>query len=295
MIWKTDENHPRLPWGVAGADTSGIVRQWEVAAHTSPGAIPVTEQMRPWLSEPIRGLTDFSGSSSAIGQTRPWWLSEPTQGLQICAAITDLIHSGYTEPTIPVNSLDQIQLRYEPSIPIDSFGRIQVGHQFRGIIPLSILPERSVRSSEIDVSELTAAVAKLLSDKYRYDVRGGRFECRSATSKSPSSKSEEAGKAMHADEIKKTDAADSQFGTEVGKYPSRRGAIAPTTEALIKAGVHLVLRDNYYSRVESRFAAQMIDFANEQGLWGPDDALVANSGSAKAVAKAVLWAVKLLE
>ena len=125
MIWKTDENHPRLPWGVAGADTSGIVRQWEVAAHTSPGAIPVTEQMRPWLSEPIRGLTDFSGSSAAIEQTRPSWLSEPTQGLQICAAITDLIHSGYTEPTIPVNSLDQIQLRYEPSIPVDSFGRIQ--------------------------------------------------------------------------------------------------------------------------------------------------------------------------
>jgi len=269
MIWKTDENHPRLPWGVAGADTSGIVRQWEVAAHTSPGAIPVTEQMRPWLSEPIRGLTDFSGSSSAIGQTRPWWLSEPTQGLQICAAmggdLTDLIHSGYTEPTIPVNSLDQIQLRYEPSIPVDSFARIQVGHQFRRVTPVSILPERSVRSSEIDVSELTATVAKLLSDKYRYDVRGGRFECRSA------------------------------IGTEVGKYPSRRGAIAPTTEALIKAGVHLVLRDNYYSRVESRFAAQMIDFANEQGLWGPDDALVANSGSAKAVAKAVLWAVKLLE
>jgi hypothetical protein len=266
MTWKTDQNQLRPPWWLAQRI------QWLQICGVAIG-----DDLTDW-SESIPATLRKLRQALQVGQALGDGLTEPewTQAAQVCQAL----EGGLTEPEWPQRlqvcqvlggGLTDFPGSIAATLPelIQAlqvcFSRTQVGHECQHASTSSIVLELPVRSPEIDLSELAAAVAEHLSDNYRYDVHRDRFERRSGASH------------------------------QRVEFNSRRGAISPTTQALIKAGVYLVLRDNCYSRVESRFATEMIDFANERGLWGPDDALVANSGSAKAVAKAVLWAVKLLE
>ena len=180
----------------------------------------IDEQPRlaSWLLEPIQVQVyeALTGVHEGVREALRGVL-EPTLGLQVFEALgvglKDLKQYSYIELTTPVDSSGRKQFGYEPSIPVDSFGRTQVRHQCQPAAPFSTLPEQPVRSPEIGLSELTAAVAEHLSDNYRYDEHSGKFEHQSATSKPPPTKSEEAGQAVHADGIKKTSAADSHFGT----------------------------------------------------------------------------------
>lgn len=77
------------------------------------------------------------------------------------------------------------------------------------------------------------------------------------------------------------------------ELPNRRGAVARATEILIEVGAHLVLCDHHPEcRSKTSLAADMIDHASRKRMWGPGEVLTAKSGSAMAVAGALLRAAK---